>query len=459
LQPVPPELKAYRDKGLENFFFFAKYILGYRKLVHRVHGPICQALQDEKRKRINFTMPRKYYKSTIASIAYPLWRATRNPNLTMLIAMNTTRNAVLKLEELKGHVERNQLYRALYPEAIPDFAHTRWGADAANLRRDTMSGTPTFQAVGATTTVISQAVDEIIMDDILTAQQDDISGEEILPGRRDIDKAIGWYKGAISLIKDPAQGRIINAGTRWAEKDLIEYVLATDHNFAANNFTLKALDKDGKATMPENYSLETLEEIRATLGSTIFHLWYLNEPIDPKEIIFPLERERHFYQPNQMHPGWLESLRVYTAVDLAFTDTEKSDNTAIVTIGVDDKNTRYVLDVQYGHFDPMDTIARLFSLYERFHPRVIGIESVSAAVLMSRFLPHFMRLKEKLYQKKGEEKAGGLSSNLSGPIYLFIPFMLTASDLTLFANFAPTSFAKSSSFAFLKSARLFMLFL
>ncbi len=407
---IPPEVQKMRRYSDNSFYYFARYVLGYDKLVERVHRPICDMLQDEALTRVNITMPRKFFKTTLATIAYPLWKpCARNPNHTMLIAMNTVENAKPKLAELKNHVESNRRFRAVYPEMIPEFSKTTWGAERACLKRTGLHGTPTWTVAGATSAVVSGAWDELNLDDRLTANENE-SGEDVLPSVRDRIRAIRWFRKCISLLNDPLNGRINNVGTRWGDDDLVRYVLANNRMFAKNNYTLQAVNNleiatdeegfftivGGTATMPEVYPIETLNIILQHEGSTLFRLWYQNEPIDPAEIIFDLDPEENFYQPNKMeekNPGWLENLRCYTACDLAYSNKEKADNTAIVTIGVDEEQTRYVLDVQYGKFQPMETVERLFNVYKRYKPRAMGLPVIAAEVLLAKFLPIFMRQK------------------------------------------------------------------
>ncbi len=405
---VPAELADYRRWGDSSLFFFARYILGYDKLVRRIHEPICLMLQDPVKTRVNITMPRKFFKTTLGTIAYSLWKpCARNVNHTMLIAMNTVENAKPKLREIRQHVESNRLFRACYPEVIPDFNATTWGSEHATLRRPGLHGTPTWSVAGATSAVVSGAWDELVLDDLLTANENEASGEEVLPGVRDTIRAIRWFKKSISLLNDPLHGRINNIGTRWGDDDLVAYVLANNKQFRANDYMLRAVDDleivtdedgfftivGGTATMPENYSIEALNVILQQQGSTLFRLWYQNEPIDPAEILFNLDPQENFFKPNEMPEGWESGLRKYTAVDLAYSDKEKADNTAICTIGVDEHQTRYVLDLQYGKFQPMETVERLFQVYERYSPRVIGLPKIAAEVLMAKFMPVFMRQK------------------------------------------------------------------
>lgn len=394
-KPAGMTIEECADLGRRSLFFFTKVILGYDQFSKSVHGPICRALQDIRIARLNATFPRKFFKSTLITIGYPLWRGINDPNIEILVAMNTVDNAKYKLGELQQHVESNQFFRACYQDVIPDF-NKNWSRESCSLRRTSLSGTPTYQIAGATTRVTSRVADEIVMDDLLTVKEGDGQEGEILPNQKDIEQAIVWYQRSLSLLKDPLHGRLLNVGTRWAPKDLVEYVLRTNKRFRENNFELRAVEGEWgtpecRATFPEKYPMEALQELAETQGSTIFRLWYLNEPVDPSELVFRLDDNTNFYNPTEKEAGWVQGLRCYTAVDLAFSDKESADNSAIVTIGVDSENTRYVLDVIYGKYDPMQLVEFLFSVYETFRPHAIGIEKVAAQVLMSKFLPHFMR--------------------------------------------------------------------
>ena len=427
------------ELGRKDLFFFCKGILRYDKLDPEIHGPICERLQDLSIKRVNQTMPRNFFKTTVGTIGYGCWRPTLDPNVTILIAMNKMDNAAGKLREVRQQYEHNPILRACYPEIIPDFAHTTWGDRGASVRRTAVSGTPTWTPTGAGGDVISGHWDEIIMDDLATATRDRFSDEDILPSTEDVAKAIGWYRQSVSLLKDPRQGRIMNIGTRWGLKDLVEFILRTSDDFRAHSWELKALDSPeghpiesftdaaglrrfrlrGMPTFPAMYPIEVLESILAQTGSTIFSLWYLNEPVDPSELVFALD-DGHFYDQAAL-AAKLDALPHYTAVDLAISDKAGADNTAVVTVAVDAENNRYVRDVRYGRLNPMETIDVLFGVYERYKPRVIGIESVAYQAFLPRVLPHFMKEKD-VYLPLRELPRGGAVSKASR-IRVLQPFL------------------------------------
>jgi len=377
-------LAAIRAASEADLFSFAKGILGYDRLVERIHGPVCAALADEGIPRLNVLQPRSTYKSTVATISYPLWKALQVPEWTSLIGFNTEKNAKSKLREIKQHVERNTLLRALWPERMPDFHQTTWGALEASLRRDQVtSGTPTWVAAGLTTKVVSHHFHEIIMDDLVTPDVDDITEEAVIPDNQTLAMAAAWYRGTRSLFNDPKVNRLINVGTRGGLKDLYSIVMANPA-FAAHSLEYRAEDEAGNVLMPEMFDRRLLDEIKAEMGTTLYALWYLNVPIDTTELVFNPQDE-NFYEEAPSPEG----LRVYSAIDVAASTSKDADNTAIVTVGVDGAGQCLVLDEQYGRWEPMETIQRLFWVQRTFRPISVGVEKAAFQVFFVKILPYF----------------------------------------------------------------------
>ena len=383
----------YRKLAKSDLFYFARNVLGYDKLTERVHRPVCEKLQDLALKRVLICMPRTFFKSTLGSVAYPLWRAVGDPNVTILIAMNTELNAKQKLREIRSHVERNQLFGKLFPEIIPDFNSTPWGELAASVRRTVERGTCTWEAAGAGAAVMSRHYDEIVEDDLVTIRRDEITGDEIVASREGIERGIAWHRMSHSMLNDQKKGRIINIGTRQAAKDLILFLLETSDEFAANSVMLKA-EQDGQPTFPEYYDEKVLKSLKRSLGSNVYSLWYLNEPIDPQEIVFKI-CEDHFYDPRSVN---LDGLPHFTGVDLAVSHERRASYTALITVAVTPDNRRYVRDIRYGHFSPLETIDLLFAIHTMYHPQAIGIESVSYQAFLPRLMPYLMRERGQMLQ-------------------------------------------------------------
>ena len=82
----------------------------------------------------------------------------------------------------------------------------------------------------------------------------------------------------------------------------------------------------------------------------------------------------------------LESMNVYTTVDLAISQKVNADYSAIVTVGVNSAGHWFVLDVEYGRYDPSTTIDAIFSAVQKWHPLSVGIEVVAYQAALQHFL-------------------------------------------------------------------------
>ena len=80
------------------------------------------------------------------------------------------------------------------------------------------------------------------------------------------------------------------------------------------------------------------------------------ESISPASQKFKREYFRYYEKapsPNE--------LNIYTAVDLAISQKVNADYSAIVTVGVNKAGHWFVLDVEYGRYDPSTTMDAIFS--------------------------------------------------------------------------------------------------
>lgn len=207
-------IAAERELYLESFYHFAKYALAYTRMTARTHGPIVKALQAETKRKL-ICVPRGTFKSSIATIAYPIWRLLKNPNLRILIDSEIYTNSKNFLREIKGHYEQNETFKELYGE---------WKGDLWNEAEMTVSkrtqprkeASITCSGVGAGKT--SQHYDIIIADDLssyLNTRNPDLAA-----------KAIDHYRMYTSLLEP--NGTIVVIGTRYSELDIIGFIIETE---------------------------------------------------------------------------------------------------------------------------------------------------------------------------------------------------------------------------------------
>ena len=125
--------------------------------------------------------------------------------------------------------------------------------------------------------------------------------------------------------------------------------------------------------------------------------------ISPESQKFKREYFRYYDTVNT------SGMSVYTTVDLAVSQKPHADYSAIVTVGVNSENHWFVLDVEYGRYDPSTTMDAVFSAYEKWRPLTVGIETVAYQAALKHFLERempkrnlFFRITELRAERKKE---------------------------------------------------------
>ena len=80
----------------------AKDLLGYADLNRNTHGKMIDAIEENTDRKL-IVMPRGTFKSSICSVAAPIWWLMRNPNERILLDSEVYTNSKNFLREIKGH--------------------------------------------------------------------------------------------------------------------------------------------------------------------------------------------------------------------------------------------------------------------------------------------------------------------------------------------------------------------
>lgn len=171
---------------------------------------------ESKRKLL--VIPRGCFKSTIASISYPIWLLINNPDLRILIDSELYSNSSKFLREIKGHLDGQHMV-----ELFGSFRNqTNWNESEITINQRTKvykESSITCSGIGAQKT--SQHYDIIIADDMNSPDN------SLTEDAR--EKVIDHYRLYISLL-EPG-GTIVIIGTRYSRGDLIGHVLDNEIDF------------------------------------------------------------------------------------------------------------------------------------------------------------------------------------------------------------------------------------
>lgn len=369
-------LDQIRAQAESSLYFFTKAVLGFSDLSLSVHFPLCKFLEKQSQYRMA-VLPRGWFKTTVVSIAYRLWRAVKNPELKTLLIQNTFTNAVAKNRAIRSIVETNELFRTLWPGLLPSKLST-WRDDSLCLQRHGAYPESTFECAGVGTKLVSRHYDLIIEDDTVAPDQNELGEDNLVPTKDDIDQAIGYHRLVTPLMVSPGESQSLVVGTRWFDLDLISWIQTNQSWYKtyirASREKDGVPDEDGPATFPERFPDRVLDQIQADMGPYLFSCLYMNKPLRSEDMLFKADWFQ-YYDAEPMR------MMTYISVDPGGdpeTSLGKPDPWVVMTCGKDFTTGRsYVLEYVRKAANPGAMVSEMFRQAEKWGVVVIGIESVA----------------------------------------------------------------------------------
>lgn len=280
---------AYASLGKSSLYFFAKAILGYKDLTWRTHKDLADFIQDSSIKRGMVLVPRGCFKTSLGTVSYALWSLINNPNETILIANQTSRNAELMLMEAAHHIDgSNGVMNWVFPEAIrPGEKWKPWSQEMLNFpaRTETTQRTPSLMTIGVGGRAESLHFRKILNDDLI--------GEKARDSEIEMLEAGMWHDYSVSLFVEPSKDIERWYGTRWGPGDIYERPIESGEY---KLFFRPAEDiKTGWVFFPERVSADFLRDLRR---KNFFQYManYMNDPQSPAG--------------REFQPEWLQEFRL-----------------------------------------------------------------------------------------------------------------------------------------------------
>jgi predicted phage terminase large subunit-like protein len=324
---------------------------------------------DPNRNKLLILMPRGTFKSSIVTIGFTLQYILNDPDARILIDSETYGKAKNFLAEIKGHLEDNAKYRAIfkhihgvYPDDNKKNPSVRWTDAAVDLAcRTVKKKEPSISCSGVDRSINGMHFDLII--------EDDLHSEKNVTNKEQIQQVIDHRKLANSLL-DPGMPKI-TIGTRWDFQDAYNDVM-TKQRDSYNIILRKAIEDDGSLLFPERLTHEFLAEQRRDQGSYIFSCQYMNNPVDDETATF-----KHSYMQNiEWDLVKDKPINWVVAVDPS-SEGPYSDYAAFVLAGLDAEQNLYVRQIHRSKMNYSDIITLMFDWYHRYQPRRMALETIA----------------------------------------------------------------------------------
>ena len=372
------QIDYLRSECKINLYVMSKGVLGYQDINPRTHAAFCRFFEEEQKRRRLGLMPRTHLKTTIAGVADPIRIVVKDPDeARILIAGETSTTAEKILSEIQGHWQKNQLLRTLFPELVPPrFAGpgVKWSTSIASINRKRDYKEGSWNTIGVGGASVGSHFSHIKCDDLI--------GLEAMRSPAAMASAIAWVSNIDSLLINQHTDFIDFIGTRWSRRDLYNFVMELYGDRMA--VFLREAIEDGEIIFPE---LHTMEEYSTMQLKTplIWFSQYCNNPKAAGQNDIPEGSTQLYYfntdgnvvlvKPDGSKVTWrLEDLDRTVRADPNAGDLQSPDTAAIVTDGVTPDNDIVVLESWSGRISPSDFVDKIFKTWERWRPRVVGIE-------------------------------------------------------------------------------------
>ncbi|MBO6275160.1 MAG: hypothetical protein J6M91_06450 [Methanobrevibacter sp.] len=279
-------------------------------------------------------MPPRHSKSSMVTLAYPIWLLSQDNNLRILII-----NATGTLSENFGIRLRDYIqdYGDLFGLYLSNVKHAKDHLKFENSKGELLQGQ--ILLAGADSQISGQDADYIIIDDPYDGFKD------LTPTL--LKKKINWFKSKILQRREP-HSKLIILHTRWHTRDLQGYL---KENFSDKYefVEFSAIKDDGKPLWPERYSLKFLLGQLNEMGERLFSSIYQQKPLDETGDFFNLDK---IYFDDLFDHKTHYTIASARSWDLAYSpeDGNKNDSTAGILMHKIDDNYYVINDLQYGQY-------------------------------------------------------------------------------------------------------------
>jgi len=349
---------------------------------HREIAKKLESVEKGKTKRLMIFLPPRHGKSEVASILFPAWYLGRNPKKEIIVSSYSA-----ELAEDFGYKTRNLVASQEYQELFS----TKLREDSKSKAKWLTQEGGGYTAVGVGGAITGRGADLLIIDD-------PIKNREEAESSTLREKVYSWYTST-AYTRLEKNGAIILIQTRWHQDDLAGRLLKAQEDggdrwevikFPAIAVEDEKFREKGEALWKEKYNLETLKQIKNTIGIYDWQCLYQQEPIASETQEF----KKEFFRYRTIEEVEALQTNRFLTIDTAISQKARADYTGFCLNFVDNEN-KWNIKAWKKKISPLELIDDLFALQERFRLTKIGIEKTIYLQAIKPFLDQEMRTRNK----------------------------------------------------------------
>lgn len=368
----------------KSLYFLCYEMLGFKDW-DLVHDELETFLARPSNKKA-LLLPRDHLKTSIVTIGKSIQFILNNPNVRILIANQIWDFARKILYEIKANLDD----KTDLPKIFGQFKSDAWNTDYIVIKGRTKAlKEPTIMTTGVEAETTGGHYDVIFLDDLMGHQNSQT------PEQR--EKAKRFRRSMISLL-EPG-GQIIDVGTRWHQDDTFSDIFEKESDYY--DVMVRKVIENGKIIFPKKFNKkfdpktktwtqvpehcdDYITHLKKSMTSGEFSSQFMNEPIDDENQLF----KESYFKYYDKRP---ERLFVSMSIDPAISEKQSGDYFAINVAGMDADYNIYVLDSLKGHWRVSEQIQNIFSMYLKWKPATIGLETIAYQKALKSWIEEKMR--------------------------------------------------------------------
>lgn len=184
--------------------------LGYKDVNRHTHGDMISVLESPTKRKL-VVMPRGSLKTSLGSVAYPIWLLANNPNLRIMLDSELYTNSKMRVREIREHLDSQRFIQTM----------GAWRGDVWSDGEITVAGRtliqkePSIFASGISASKTGVHADVIIADDLNSPLNTN--------KKENAAKVIEHVKYYTSILEP--NGTIVFIGTRYSKMDIYQNII------------------------------------------------------------------------------------------------------------------------------------------------------------------------------------------------------------------------------------------
>ena len=353
---------------------------------------------------VSIAAPRGHSKSTTITIVYTLASVLFRNSRFVVIVADTETQASLFLGQIKQIIYNSEEIHTLFGLRMNDKGEVDFAKDSETDIIVTFEDGQQFR-------IMAKGAEQKLRGMLWNGQRpdlimiDDLMNEELVANKDRRDKLARWFYGSLIPCRS-VKGKIRFVGTVMNLDDPLEFTMPKErakttvvedlkiwsHKKMGAWKSVKYRAHNGdysKLLWPSRYSATYFRELRSDFNERglpdTYACEYLNNPVDDSV---------KYFRRSDLLPMTEEdrkkNLTYYITADLAISEKERADYTAIVVGGMDENGQIQIRNCIRERLSGDDIVNTLLSLQRIYNPLCVGIEDTQISKSLGPFINRAM---------------------------------------------------------------------